>query len=151
MLFDYFRAADDAAAVRLVEDLDGGPVVVPDSPADAVDLQMIDPVLILGYLVGFARGDNGTVDFELLWRGSGSRGLSVVALDDATRDTLAGIAPDQMTALSARWGQVEELNWDEPPRDDEMVTTIEALSGLARRARAADEHLYCWSSAGSGC
>ncbi|MBV1852719.1 hypothetical protein [Catellatospora tritici] len=146
MLFDYFRAADDTAAVQLVQDLDGGPVVVPGSPADAVDLQMIDPVLILGYLVGFARGDEGTVDFALLWRSAGDRGPSVVSLDDATRDTLAAITEDEMLALSARWGQVEELNWDEPLADDEMVTTIEALSGLAQRAQAADEHLYCWSS-----
>ncbi|MER5334175.1 hypothetical protein [Micromonospora sp. NPDC002717] len=44
VLYDYFRAKDDAAAVRLMEELGGGPVVVSSAGAtvDAIDLKGIE-------------------------------------------------------------------------------------------------------------
>ncbi|WP_326550947.1 hypothetical protein [Micromonospora sp. NBC_01813] len=46
--------------------------------------------------------------------------------------------------LSARWGQIEEFARNGPLPADQLVPVIEAIAGLARRARDAGDHLYCW-------
>ncbi|MEV6815892.1 hypothetical protein [Micromonospora sp. NPDC051296] len=148
VLYDYFRAADDAAAVKLMADLDGGPVATADGRpgVDAIDLKGIDPGVTLGQLVSLARGvtwQAGLVGEQLLWSGDPD-GPWLTFLDDATRDTLASITAAQLPELSARWGQTEELAWDGPLPADQMLPVIEAVAALARRARDAGEHLYCW-------
>ncbi len=149
VLYDYFRAADDAAAVRLMEDLEGGPVALANggSPVDAVDCKGIDPVVALGKLVGFVRGLDWSVDLVgsgLLWSGSEDEGPWLISIDDGTRDSLASVPVAQMPELSARWGQIEEWAGSEPLPEDQLVPVIEEITGLARRARDAGAHLYCW-------
>ncbi|MEW2331255.1 hypothetical protein AB0880_26025 [Micromonospora chersina] len=149
VLYDYFRAADDAAAVRLMEDLDGGPVAVSGDGAavDAIDLKGIDPAVILGQLVSLVRGvdwEVNTIVSGLLWSGDEQEGPWLMSIDSATRDTLASIDDAQVRELSARWGRIEELAWGGPPADDEMLPVIEQIAALARRARDAGENLYCW-------
>ncbi|MFG2109946.1 hypothetical protein [Micromonospora chersina] len=127
VLYDYFRAADDAAAVRLMDELDGGPVAVSgDGPAvDAIDLKGIDPAVVLGQLVSFVRGADWRVDTivsGLLWSGDEQEGPRLVSIDCATRDTLASIDDAQVPGLPV----------------------IEQIAALARRARDAGENLYCW-------
>lgn len=148
VLYDYFRAKDDAAAVSLMEDLDGGPVVVSDGAhVDAVDLKGIEPAVTLGKLVSLVRGvswEADLVDLQLLWSGDEQEGPWLMSLDPGTRDTLASIDEAQVRELSARWGRIEELAWGGPLPDDEMLPVIEEIAALAQRARDAGENLYCW-------
>ncbi|GII26453.1 hypothetical protein [Planosporangium mesophilum] len=149
VLYDYFRAKDDAAAVRLMEDLDGGPVVGSGDgvAVDAIDLKGIEPAVTLGKLVSFVRGvswEVNLVDLKLLWSGDEQEGPWLMTLDRATRDTLASITDAQVLELSAQWGRIEELAWGGPLPDDQMLPAIEEVAALARRARDAGEDLYCW-------
>jgi hypothetical protein len=64
--------------------------------------------------------------------------------DDA-RDALASIAEEQVPGLSAAWGRTDELAWHGPLPEDAVVSVIEDIGALARRARDAGDHLYCWS------
>jgi hypothetical protein len=63
----------------------------------------------------------------------GVSSLLQVALAAADRGTLARAA--------VQWARAEELNGASP---ESVMWVLEALSGLARRAAAKDEHLYCW-------
>ncbi|MEU4366488.1 hypothetical protein [Micromonospora chersina] len=149
VLYGYFRAADDAAAVRLMDELDGGPVAVSGDggTVDAIDLKGIEPTVTLGKLVSFVRGVDWEVDTivsGLLWSGDEQEGPWLMSIDPDTRDTLASIDDAQAPELSARWGRIEELAWGGPPADDEMLPVIEQIAALARRARDAGENLYCW-------
>ncbi|MEU4477630.1 hypothetical protein AB0F68_06085 [Micromonospora sp. NPDC023966] len=149
VLFDYFRAEDDAAAVSLMENLDGGPVVASGDGAavDAIDLKGIEPTVTLGKLVSFVRGvdwEVNLVDLKLLWSRDEHEGPWLMSLDGATRDTLASIDDARVLELSARWGRIDELAWGGPLPDDQMLPVIEEIAALARRARDAGENLYCW-------
>jgi hypothetical protein len=150
VLYDYFRATDDDAAVALMEATEGGgPAVTAreDPRLDAIDLKGIDPTVILGQLVGFARGvgwKGGPARQELLWSGPEEDGPWLVSIDDATRDTLASITGEQMPGLSAQWGRIEEVRVNDPLPDDAMLPVLNDIVGLAQRARRAGEHLYCW-------
>jgi hypothetical protein len=149
VLFDYFRAEDDAAAVSLMENLDGGPVVAGGDGAavDAIDLKGIEPTVTLGKLVSFVRGvdwEVNLVDLKLLWSGDEHEGPWLMSLDGATRDTLASIDDTRVLELSARWGRIDELAWGGPLPADQMLPVIEEIAALARRARDAGENLYCW-------
>lgn len=148
VLYDYFRAASDDAAVALVDGLVGGPTTATAGSVDAVDLKGIDPEVALGSLVGFARGVAwrtdlvcsdlvGDPDDDTPW---------LFRIDDDTRDTLAGIDSGQLPELSARWGRTAELAPGGPLPDDHLVPVIEEIAGLARRARDGGDHLYCWCS-----
>jgi hypothetical protein len=142
VLYDYFRAPDDAAAEALMAATDGGPVMVygGDRPvADAVDAKGIDPSVILGQLVASVRGVEWTPDVvgdELVWPESGSdeenEGPWVVVLGDPARDTLAGIADGRLAEVADRWSDIEELAGS---RGEELLPTLVGLVGLARRAR----------------
>ncbi|MCW3820020.1 hypothetical protein ONA91_36870 [Micromonospora sp. DR5-3] len=149
VLYDYLRAKDDAAAVKLMEDLDGGPAAVSGNgvAVDAIDLKGIEPAVTLGKLVSFVRGVEwqvDLVDLKLLWSGDEQDGPWLMSLDRAARDTLASINDAQLPELSARWGRIEELAWGGPLSDDQMLPVIKEVAALAQRARDAGEGLYCW-------
>jgi hypothetical protein len=149
-LCDYFRAASDAAAVNLMDEFGGGPVAAGDGAGiDAIDLKGIEPAVTLGRLVALVRGvswDVNVVNTELLWSGA-EEGPWLMSIDDAVRDTLASVATStQLLELSAQWGRTEELAWNGPLTDDAMLPVIDQIAGLARRARDAGDHMYCWCS-----
>jgi hypothetical protein len=152
VLYDYFRAPDDAAVEALMAATGGGPVMVHggDGPvADVVDAKGIDPTVILGQLVAMVRGVEWSphvVDDELVWPEGDdeeSEGPWVVVLDDLARDTLADIADGRLPELADRWSGIEELAGSQR---EELLRSLTDLVNLARRARAASEHLYCWMS-----
>jgi hypothetical protein len=150
VLYDYFRVPGDAAAISLMEQTDGGPVAVAGGGlVDAIDLKGIDPPVILGRLVALTVDvppDAGLVETTLLWSG-GDEGPWLMSIDDGARDILASIVHSRhMAELSARWGRTEELAWNGPLPEGQLVPVIEEIAGLARRAREAGESLYCWSS-----
>jgi hypothetical protein len=146
VLYDYFRAADDDAAVKLMDDLPGGPVAAAaDGLVDAVDMKGIEPTVTLGRLVAHIQGiewQAGLVGLEELWGDEDSP--FVMSVDDATRDCLASVSDAQMPGLAAWWGGIEELARWGPVPAGQMLPFLTGIVGLARRARAAGEHLYCW-------
>ncbi|MDG4830469.1 hypothetical protein O7627_14295 [Solwaraspora sp. WMMD1047] len=151
VLYDYFRAADDGAAIALMDDLVGGPSALADNGGDidVVDLKGLDFTVILGQLVALARGvpwHAGLVGNNLIWSGDDGEGPWLLSLDDATRDTLASIDDSRLPELSTQWGQIEELSSSGPPPKSEVRGIIELIAGLAKRARHAGDHLYCWCS-----
>lgn len=149
VLYDYFRAADDAAAINLMESIGDGPASQADDLVDAIDLKGIEPTVHLGKLVALAGGipwQVDLVDTELLWSGT-EEGPWLVSIKDAVRDALAEIATGgELLELSAQWGRTEELARPGPLPPEQMLPVIEEVAGLARRAREADEHIYCWCS-----
>jgi hypothetical protein len=130
IMFDYFRAADPAAAASVMERL-GGPLIPGDDgqpPFDGVDAKNIDPSVILGQLVAIARGvpwSTDTVTSQTVWPPPDTEpdsveeyeelpedspwvtGPWVEELDAGTRDTLADIEPGRVREIASQWAQIE--------------------------------------------
>ncbi|MFG6196113.1 hypothetical protein [Nonomuraea sp. JJY05] len=52
------------------------------------------------------------------------------------RDTLADVDDERLPELARQWAGAAEAG--------NLLSLVEAFVGLARRAREADELLYCW-------
>jgi hypothetical protein len=151
VLCDYFRAADDEAARKLMAATGGGPVVTDGPPlADAVEAKGIDPAVILGKLVGLALGVPWSTDLtraHLVWPENAEddpeyAGPWVTGVNDQTRDALAGIGEDRAPELAECWGQIEEFS--RYADLSALQPLVRDFAGLASRARTAGESLYCW-------
>ncbi|MFF2350757.1 hypothetical protein ACFVVL_13325 [Kitasatospora sp. NPDC058115] len=160
VLTDYFRAADDAAVLAALHDAEGGPPVGgPGAVFDGVEAKGVDPDVVLGQLIAVVRrvewavdlvggtpvwpttpppGREGPADEDDPW----ATGPWVMRLGRPVRDTLAELPEAGLAEVAARWAAAaEEL----PGADGEgLRPLVQELSGLARRARAAGEDLYCW-------
>jgi hypothetical protein len=165
VLNDYFRAPDDGTAAA-VGDRIGGPLVEdgPSAPAlDGVDAKGIDSTVILGKLIAAIRGTAWEVHIVGSTRvfpagpaptretmasfppdSPWFSGPWIERLSDAVRDDLAAVQPGQIDALAATWSAIEEFggHWD-PVLVGHLIAELSALS---RRAQAAGDHLYCWTS-----
>jgi hypothetical protein len=156
MLYDYFRCADTSAVIELMQRTDGGPVAVGglEQVVDAVDAKGINPDLALAQLIGLvidAPPVVGLVKTTLVWPAGVEddpdyEGPWVEAIDDGTRDVLAAVPDPRIPELAARWGRTEELPEYEELAPDTLASVLTDLVALARRARAAHEHVYCWES-----
>ena len=154
VLYDYFRAADGATVAKLMEATDGGPLLRDghDPAADVVDAKGMDPTVILGKLVSLALGAPWTanlVEDELVWPPDAGEdeeyeGPWVVVLGNRARDALDEIADDRLPELATTWSRIEEMSTYGDVGPDTMLPVLTALVGLARRARRADDRLYCW-------
>ncbi|MEU9126938.1 hypothetical protein AB0D08_02280 [Kitasatospora sp. NPDC048540] len=160
VLTDYFRATGAAAVVRALARADGGsPAVGPRPAFDGLEAKGIDPVVVLGQLVAAVRRvpwEAGLVREQPVWPTTAPPGPDgpegeeddpwvtgpwVMQLDDAVRDSLAALPDAEIPAVVARWALAEEL---QPASAEEVRPVAEELIRLARRARGADERLYCW-------
>lgn len=159
VLTDYFRAADGASVVQALERTDGGPLVgVEHSTFDGVEAKGVDPHVVLGKLIAAIKqvpwradlaadetvwpttpppGPAGPEDEDDPW----ATGPWVTELNAAVRDTLAGVHDADVSKLVAEWIQAEELHG---AHVEDMQPLAEELIQLARRARDADEQIYCW-------
>jgi len=155
VLTDYFRAPSVAAVLEQLAQRDGGPLVSEDSGSsafDGVELKSVDPPVALGQLVAFAMDkaySSDLVDDRLIWPEGGEQdpdhmGPWVAALDDHTRDALAGVPAQRVPDLAERWAAIEEFGGVIPVED--LRSAVARLTALARRARDNDESLYCWIS-----
>ncbi|GAA0358965.1 hypothetical protein NE235_17465 [Actinoallomurus spadix] len=165
VLFDYFRAPDGETALRLLDRGNG----VPAGPAtigtgvDALDAKGIDPFVILGRLVGLILAVPSSVDLVRtagVWPPEETKPRSLEEmnrlpedspwntgpwleeLDDRIRDAFAEADDYALPWIADRWARIEEF-------DGHMDATfalgiIEDFVALARRARRADDRLYCW-------
>ncbi|MEV6825288.1 hypothetical protein [Amycolatopsis sp. NPDC051102] len=145
---DYFRAAD-ADAVRQVLDAEDG-----NSPAggvfDGIEAKGVDPTVVLAMLVAAIQQVPWRADLvsdTLVWPAGAEQdteydGPWVSELPASTCDVLAQAG--DLPHLAEEWARIEEFGGGIDVADAQAL--IEALAGLARRAREADEHLFCWSS-----
>jgi hypothetical protein len=169
VLFDYFRAADDTAAAGVAGSV-GGPLVPDDDgqpPFDGVDAKGVDPAVTLAMLVAIISEVPWSTDLvatTAVWPPPETEpnsvedakdlpedspwvtGPWVEQLADRTRDTLADTAPARHREIAGRWAQIEEFELYTDVDADALQPLVSQLVGLAQRARAAGEHLYCWSS-----
>lgn len=137
---DYFRAPDAAAALRAAALTAAG-----TSPADGIEAKGLDPAVIFGQLVAFARGVEWTPDIpDLDFISSDGTPGTTMRIDDVSRDALADLDAGRVDGVAAQWAGIEELYGDLGPA--ELAPLVAEFAALARRARDAGEHLYCWVS-----
>ncbi|MFE6052534.1 hypothetical protein ACFQ6N_17410 [Kitasatospora sp. NPDC056446] len=142
-LCDYFSAAGDQAAVSVLRTL-GGP-----GPAglDAVFLKNIDPVVSVARLeavmtgCGFEEASERPRSGQLL--SSPECEPFVVSVSDSLADALAAASPEDLVRFAEPWARTDELRQLGISAED-TLDVLEALAGLAQRARASDQRLYCW-------
>jgi hypothetical protein len=147
VLYDYFRAPGAAAAATAAQ-RPGGPLATAGAGVafDGVAARGIDPVVTLGQLVAFVRGVSWTpelVGAEEIAR-SAVAGAWVERLGQPVRDALAGAVDDTLPEIVVKWSQTEEFAPGSDTDERMLFALVTDLVGLARRARAANEQLYCW-------
>lgn len=151
VLFDYFRAPSHDSALSMFSDRAG---LSRHGSYDVIDCNGIDPYAAVGKLVGLLLG----VPYEeMVFAGipvhrvpepvyladeeDGSRVL--VKLSILARDRLAAADRSSLVEAAPLWAGIEEFGHRNLPSADEVLPWAEDLSGLARRARSAEEMLYC--------
>jgi hypothetical protein len=145
VLYDYFRAPGDEEAAA-VADRPGGPLTSNGAALDGVAARDIDPVVTLGQLLAFIRGvtwNPELVEADPLARSTRSEAW-VERLGEPVRDWLAGAADDALPEIVVKWSQVEDLSLADGADEAQLLALVTDLVALARRARAADQLLYCW-------
>ncbi|MEV0039244.1 hypothetical protein [Streptomyces sp. NPDC050804] len=145
-LCDYFSAADDQAAVAVVES-PGGPG---QAALDVVSLKGIDPVVAIAQLEAIAtdcsyeeacqRPRSG----QLLSRPDGD-GPLVFSLSDTLVEALVTATQNDLRRIAEPWSVTAELQQSQVDAGT-AAGILEALAGLAQRARLGGLRLYCWWS-----
>lgn len=141
---DYFSAADDQAAVAVLDTL-GGPG---RAALEVVALKNIDPVVCMAQLEAIMAGCSYEEarqrprSGQLLSSPEGE-GAVVVSVSDTLCELLTVATGDDLTRAAELWSQTQELRMTRA--DGETVAGVMAdLAGLARSARASNRRLYCW-------
>lgn len=159
VLTDYFSAPDSETVAGLMEHTDGrSPLNGPRPAFDGVQAKWVDPAVVLGQLVAAIRKVPWSVDIvesTLVWPPEPDGGWEAAddgdpymtgpwtyRLDDATRDTLAGVPDADVPALVAEWVRIEELRGAVA---DDWRPFVEELVALARNARESGAHLFGWA------
>jgi hypothetical protein len=150
VLTDYFSAPSDAAAASALDRAGGpgqpaaGPPPLP--PFDTFQAKSLDPSVIMGKLEEALTG----ADYRVITAGphyvrlvaqGGAHGPWVATVSSALQAALSLAGRDTLARAAAQWSQAEELRGF---CAEDLTWILEELSGLARRATARDEHLYCW-------
>jgi hypothetical protein len=143
-LADYFSAADDQAALAVL-DTPGGPS---QTSLDVVDLGDIDPVVAIAQLEAIVAGCSYQEARQRprsgqLLSSPEAEGSFVISVSDTLRELLASATEDDFVRAAGLWAATDELRLYQVDADG-AAEALEALAGLARRARAAGMRLYCW-------
>jgi hypothetical protein len=141
---DYFSAADDQAAVAVLDTL-GGPS---QASLDVVALKNLDPVICMAQLEAIMAGCSYE---EARQRPRSGKLLSspeaesafVVSVSDSLCELLAAATADDLARAAELWSQTEELRMMRADAET-MAGVLADLAGLARRAQASNQRLYCW-------
>jgi hypothetical protein len=141
---DYFSAADDQAAVAVLDTL-GGPS---QASLDVVELKNLDPVICMAQLEAIMAGCSYE---EARQRPRSGKLLSspeaesafVVSVSDTLCELLAAATEDDLAQAAELWSQTEELRMMRADAET-MAGVLADLAGLARRAQASSQRLYCW-------
>ncbi|WP_203691748.1 hypothetical protein [Streptomyces sp. SID12488] len=142
-LSDYFSAADDQAAISVLQTL-GGPE---KAGLDVVLLENIDPVVAIALLESVMTGCSYEEARELPRSGellSSPEGESlVVSVSDSLVDALAAASRDDLVRAAELWSMTDELR-QLGISVEVTVEVLEELAGLTQRALASGLRLYCW-------
>lgn len=150
VLFDYFSAASDELAAKVIDSTAG-----PSSSLgqdghvlDTVSLKGIEPVVQLGTLEQLltgvpyddvvARERSGLV---LADRDGGN--LLILSVTDEVQAALAVANRERLAEVAVPWSETEEFSFA-PVDPRELAVALEDLAGLARRAGARGQRMYCW-------
>ena len=142
VLFDYFRAPDASTAAVVLERF-AGPRDPDAPPMDAVFGKGFEPAVMMVRLHSLLTG----IPYDELPEGElvameGENGPWVEQLSEELRDALADAQPSRLPAVAEQWVRTEEF-WDQATAT-EVLPFLGEVTALARRARQADERLYCW-------
>jgi hypothetical protein len=151
VLFDYFAADSDEQAASAIDRLGGpGAATAPPAPAqtfDTVSVKGIDPAVQMGTLEELltARPYDDIVEqprsgHTLAIRDGGER--LVLTLTDSLTSALAEASPERLAEVAVPWSRTEEFWGGADP--DTLTEILRDLAGLARRAQAGSQRLYCW-------
>ncbi|MER5728934.1 hypothetical protein ABT084_11450 [Streptomyces sp. NPDC002138] len=143
-LCDYFSAADDQAAVAVLQS-PGGPS---RAELDVVLVKNIDPVVAIAQLEAIMTGCSYEEASE---RPRSGQLLSspedgppfVVSLSDTLFDALVTATEDGLLRFAEPWSKTDELRQIRIGVEV-AADVLKALAGLAQRARASGQRLYCW-------
>lgn len=151
VLFNYFSAPTDEVAASVIDHGPAPDAAAEELPAfDTVALSGIDPVVQMGTLESILTGTpyaqvrSGPRAADVLaQRDEGE--LLVVTMTATLRAALSKLEGDRMPSVAAQWGDTEEFqvaaySWS----PDELQSALGQLAGLAQRASATEQHLYCW-------
>ncbi|MER6241360.1 hypothetical protein [Streptomyces clavifer] len=144
VMCDYFSAADDDTAVRVLEQ-PGGP---DPSVYDVVALRGIDPVVVTAQLEAILTGcayDEATrrPRSGQLLSSPEAESAFIVSVSDTLQEALASAAHASLVEAAGPWSETEELQASGIAADDAAEALV-VLSGLAGRARADGRRMYCW-------
>jgi len=150
VLTDYFSASSDEAAASALDRVGGparpatGPSPLP--PFDTFESKGLDPYVIMGKLEEALTGQDYWVitagpQYARMVAGRGDEGPWVYKVSSPLQAVLARAGSGELARAAVEWSRAEELPGASP---EGLTWVLEGLSGLARRATAKDEHLYCW-------
>ncbi|MFF4709675.1 hypothetical protein ACWC4D_39950 [Streptomyces sp. NPDC001288] len=145
-LCDYFSAADDQAALAVAERA-GGPA---EAALDVVFLKNIDPVVAIAQLEAiltdctYEEASQRPRAGQLL-SSPEDEGRFIISVSDTLAEALAEATRADLERVAESWSITAELQQSKVDAFN-ALDVLEALAGLAQRARAADMHLYCWWS-----
>ncbi|MFG3480305.1 hypothetical protein ACGF3K_34570 [Streptomyces sp. NPDC047980] len=143
-LCDYFSAADDQAAVAVLQS-SGGPG---RAGFDVFLLKNIDPVVAIAQLEAIMTGCSYEEASE---RPRSGQLLSspedgppfVVSLSDTLFDALVTAGDDDLARFAEPWSKTDELRQIRISVES-AADVLKGLVGLAQRAQASGQRLYCW-------
>ena len=141
---DYFSAADDHAAVGVLDTL-GGPS---RASLDVVALKNIDPVVCMAQLEAIMAGCSYEEARQRprsgqLLSSPDAEGAFVVSVSDTLCELLAVATADDLARAAELWSQTEELRMMRADAET-MAGVLADLAGLARSAHGSNRRLYCW-------
>ncbi|MFI6435227.1 hypothetical protein [Streptomyces sp. NPDC050759] len=142
-LCDYFSAADDQAAVAVLQ-IPGG---TGRADLDVVSLKNIDPVVAMAQLEAIMTGctyeeASGRPRSGQLLSDPEQSGVIVVSLTDTLTAALASTLPDDLLRFAESWSTTDELR-QIGISVESTAGVLGALAGLAQRAHTSGRQLYC--------
>ncbi|WP_338894376.1 hypothetical protein WBG99_00540 [Streptomyces sp. TG1A-60] len=143
-LCDYFSAVDDQAAIAVLQS-PGGPG---RAEFDVFLLKNIDPVVAIAQLEAIMTGCSYEEASE---RPRSGQLLSspedgppfVVSLSDSLFDALVTAGDDDLARIAELWSKTDELRQIRISVEV-SADVLKGLVGLAQRAQASGQRLYCW-------
>lgn len=140
ILYDYFSAPDDQAAVSAFTE---GPE---DAGFDTVRAKTIDPAVLLGQAVALLVREplsrvTGHPRFCHLVTSPEAESVWIVTLPDDVRDALVEASGERLAEICIPWSQAEEFHGDAVP--GLLADFLNELAALAGRARSHAQGLYC--------
>ncbi len=158
VFYEYYRAVDREAA--LVEPEHSRVVADPQRGVfefDAVETKWIDPWVVMVKLANLLRNGGrrlryiDTVSLYPRPEDIGQEayeewdGPTIMELPVIMRDMLADAKDSRLPMAAKEWAKIEEFSDFTSVDMEWMLSLVQDLVGLARRARENDQLLYCWS------